>query len=104
MGNRKYSDEFKEKVVKEYLEGKRHGDILIKYDLHRSRLSGWVKQWREYGCFPDGRGKGRKGKTGRPRLTTINKDEMTKDEYISYLEMQLEIKKYLAFYEKRKQK
>lgn len=100
---RNYTDEFKEKVVREYLSGVRHIEILTKYDIHRSRLSHWVKQWREYDCFPDGRGKGKhKRNGGRPR--TIKREEMTDEEYISYLEMQLEIKKYLAFYEKRKQK
>lgn len=99
MSNKKYTDEFKETVVKEYLEGTRHGDILVKYDIHRSRLSHWVNQWREHGCFPDGRGK---AKIGRPRK--IRREEMTDQEYIEYLEMQLEIKKFMAFYEKRKQK
>ena len=99
--NRKYTDDFKEKVVKEYLSGVRHIEVLTKYDIHRARLSHWVKQWREHGSFPDGRGKHGKS-PGRPR--TKKREEMTDEEYISYLEMQLEIKKYLAFYEKRKQK
>jgi transposase-like protein len=104
MANKKYPVELKEQAVKEYLQGVRHRDILLKYDIHRQRLSDWVKQWREHGAFPDGRGKSKHTRTGRPRLHTTKKEEMTKDEYIAYLEMQLEIKKYLAFYEKRKQK
>lgn len=103
MDYKKYSDEFKEQVVTEYLKGMRHGDVLMKYDIHRDLLSKWTSKWREHGSFPDGRGKGTH-KRGRPRLHTTVKEEMTKDEYITYLEMQLEIKKYLAFYEKRKQK
>lgn len=101
--SKKYTDEFKEKVVREYLSGVRHIEILTKYEISRSRLSHWVKQWREYGRFPDGRGKGKHKRKGRPPRT-VRRDEMTDEEYISYLEIQLEIKKYMAFYEKRKQK
>jgi len=101
--NRKYTDAFKEKVVKEYLSGATPTELWMKYEIDRRRISNWTHKWREHGGFPDGRGKSSKGKTGRPRLHTTVKEEMTKDEYIAYLEMQLEIKKYLAFYEKRKQ-
>jgi len=99
MGYSKYSDEFKEKVVKEYLAGARLTDITMKYEIHKTQLSVWTKKWREHGCFPDGRGK---AKTGRPKITTVNKDEMTKDEYINYLEMEIDILKYIAFLEKKK--
>ena len=102
--NKKYTDEFKEKVVKDYLSSSDSAEtIALKYDIpSSSQVKHWKNQWREHGCFPDGRGKSRKGKVGRPR--TLKREEMTDEEYIAYLEMQLEIKKYLAFYEKRKQK
>jgi transposase-like protein len=101
MKNKKYTNEFKEKVVKEYLSGKRRIDITNQYEINKSQVAYWTKQWREFGCFPDGRGK---AKIGRPKVTTINTDEMTKDEYIAYLEMELKIAKHIAFLEKRKTK
>ena len=98
--NNRYTPGFKEKVIKEYLAGKRLKDIMKEYGIRsKTQVMSWRDQWREYGCFPDGRGK---AKVGRPR--TIKREEMTDEEYIEYLEMQLEIKKYMAFYEKRKQK
>lgn len=104
--NNRYKNEFKEKVVKEYLEGSESADkIAMKYDIRSStQVKRWRDKWREHECFPDFRGKSKHTRAGRPRLHTTVKEEMTKDEYIAYLEMQLEIKKYLAFYEKRKQK
>ncbi len=101
--NNMYTNEFKEMVVKEYLSGSESAvTIAKKYNIRNSsQVKHWKNQWREYGCFPDGRGKSSKGKVGRPR--TIKREEMTDNEYIEYLEMQFEIKKYLAFYEKRKQ-
>ena len=102
MDYKKYSDDFKEKVVKEYLEGVRLTDVVVKYNVHKTQIMRWTKKWQEFGKFPDRRGKRGKGKVIKPK--TLKKEDMTKDEYIAYLEMQLEIKKYLAFYEKRKQK
>jgi transposase-like protein len=97
--NRTYTKEFKEKVVKEYLSGKRRIDITTEYDINKTQVAFWTTQWREFGCFPDGRGKAKKG---RPKVTTINTSEMSKDEYIAYLEMELKIAKHIAFLEKRK--
>ena len=65
MGYKKYTDEFKEKVVREYLGGERHRDILLKYQIHKSVLRQWVVQFKKFGAFPDGRGK---SKTGRLKL------------------------------------
>lgn len=99
--NNKYSDKFKEKVVKDYLSGSESAEtIAMKYDIRSStQVKRWRNQWRESGYFLDNRGK---GSTGRPRK--VKREDMTDSEYIEYLEMQLEIKKYMAFYEKRKQK
>ena len=99
--NNKYTDEFKEKVAKDYLGDSESAEkIAMKYNIRSStQVKRWKNQWREHGCFPDNRGK---GSTGRPKK--VRREDMTDKEYIEYLEMQLEIKKYMAFYEKRKQK
>lgn len=52
---------------------------LRKYEGTKDRIRHWTKQYRETGSFPDGRGKGNKG---RPKKT--NTSTMTKDEYIKY--------------------
>ena len=102
MGYKRYSDEFREKVVKEYLAGARVTDLGAKYDVNKTQIFRWSKKWKEFGSFPDKRGKRGKGKSVKPK--THKRKDMTDNEYIEYLEMQLEIKKYMAFYEKRKQK
>lgn len=101
--NNKYTDAFKESVVKEYLNGFESAKkIAKKYGIqNQSQVYHWRNQWREHGCFPDGRGKHAKSKV-RPRK--VRREDMTDSEYIEYLEMQLEIKKYLAFHENLKQK
>lgn len=43
--------EFKEKVVKEYLNGARMTDVTTKYYIHKSQNKVWTKKWREVGCF-----------------------------------------------------
>lgn len=100
--NKSYSNELKEKIVKEYLEGKRQTDILEEYKIHRSHLQRWTKKYKKLGTFPDGRGK-TKG-VGRPKLNKIDTSQMTKDEYIEYLEMENDILKYLASLKKKNQK
>ncbi len=102
MGNKRYSDKFKEQVVKEYLDGSRAIDITTKYEINKTQLLKWTKKWQAHGSFPDGRGKRGKGK--KPPVSKINTKEMTKDEYIAYLEMELDILKYIAFLERKKQK
>ena len=103
MGNyKKWPNDVKETIVKEYLSGGRISDVVIKYDVNPTQIKRWTKKWREFGCFPDKRGKRGKGKIIKPK--THKRTEMTDNEYIEYLEMQLEIKKFLALYEKRKQK
>jgi transposase-like protein len=97
---KRYSKDFKKSAVLDYLGGKRRIDVLMEYDIGKTQLRHWTKQWREHGDFPDGRGKHHKG--GRAKLTTINKDEMSTAEYIAYLEMENEILKYQAVLENRK--
>lgn len=91
-----YKEDFKIKVVKEYLGGLRYAEILPKYDLEQSRLLKWTKQYRETGRCEDRTGKGSKaGKcTGRP--SRIRTEEMNTEEYIKYLEMENEILKTLS--------
>jgi len=98
----KYSIELKKKVIKEYLSGARVCDLLRKYDIkHKSQIFHWRNQYEEFGTFPDGRGK---AKIGRPKLNKVDTSEMTKDEYIAYLEMENDILKYLASLKKKNQK
>jgi transposase-like protein len=96
---KKWTDATKETIVKEYLAGARMSDVAVRYDVNPSQIKRWTRKWREFGCFPDNRGK---GALGRPRK--IKREDMTDNEYIEYLEMQLDIKKYMAFCEKRKLK
>jgi transposase-like protein len=104
MKYKRYSSELKEAVVKEYLAGATPKDIWQKYEIKKDRVFSWTEKWREHGCFPDGRGKGTHRRKGRTKIPRVDESKMTKDELIEYLRMQLEIKKYLAFYEKRKLK
>lgn len=90
MTYRRYTDEFKKQVVEEYLRGAPMSQILRRYDLHKSVFRRWRDKYLKYGSFPDGRGK---GATGRPCKTDTS--QMTKDEYIKYLEMENEILKQL---------
>jgi len=88
MNYRTYTNEFKEKVVKEYLSGARLSDIIRKYELNKSQILRWKEYYKQTGTFPDGRGK---TSSGRPKNIDIS--TMSKDEYIKYLEMENEILK-----------
>ena len=45
----KYTKEFKEKVILEYLSGKAGGCIKVanKYDIHVSTLENWIRKYKE---------------------------------------------------------
>ncbi len=102
MGHtRKYLKEFKEMIAKEYFEGARTCDLSLKYGIPVSRIKHWRKQYKELGSCPDGRGK---AKIGRPKLKKVDTLQMTKDEYIEYLEMENDILKYLTSLKKKNQK
>jgi transposase-like protein len=94
-----YTLEFKEKVVKEYLSGGRHNELCRKYEINKTQLHRWTKQYKETGTFSDGRGRSR---TGRPK--SMDTSKMTKDEYIQYLEMENDILKQLSSLNKHQQK
>lgn len=99
MKYRKFSDELKEQIVKEYQSGKGRNTILREYGIVDSVLARWIRKYQEYGCFPDDRGK---QAVGRPRKVDIS--EMSKDEYIAYLEMENDILKKLHSLSKKPQK
>ncbi len=93
--HKKYTNELKKEVVSKYLAGEGSMNYLAdKYGiLDRKRVSVWVKQYKNGNTeFIDNRGKHSKG---RPKkLKDIS--EMTKDEYIKQLELELEILKHFA--------
>ena len=91
--NKKYSAALKRQVVEEYLSGAGMYELVRKHGLSdKTRIQDWLKKYLEYGCFPDGRGKSSSG--GRPRKIDVS--QMTKDEYIAYLEMENTILKHLC--------
>ncbi len=99
--NKHYSNELKERVVKEYLEGAKMNELVLRYELaDKSRIRDWRDQYLKYGCFPDGRGAGKGG--GRPR--NADTSGMTPEEYIRYLEMENDILKQLRSLSSKKAK
>ena len=99
--NKHYSNELKEQVVKEYLEGAKMNELVLRYELaDKSRIRKWRDQFITYGCFPDRRGTGKGG--GRPR--NVDTSSMTQEEYIRYLEMENDILKQLRSLSSKKAK
>ena len=88
-----YPEEFKIQVVKDYLSGTGHNEVIRKYGFERTRLSKWVKQYQATGRCEDRSGRNSKG-GGRPRK--VDPGTMTKDEYKRYLEMENDILKQLS--------
>lgn len=99
-----YKEDFKIMVVKEYLGGLGSAEILLKYDLEKSRLSQWTRQYRETGRCEDRTGKSlKRGKpSGRPKR--IRTEEMNTEQYIKHLEMENEILKTLSSLSSKEQK
>ena len=99
--NKHYSIELKERVVKEYLEGAKMNELVLRYELtDGNRIRAWRDQYLKFGCFPDGRGTGKGG--GRPR--NVDTSSMTQEEYIRYLEMENDILKQLRSLSSKKAK
>lgn len=48
---RKFTSEFKEQVVRLYLNGKDKAEIREQYNLYASTLDNWIKQHQETGSF-----------------------------------------------------
>ena len=54
--NKHYSNGLKEQVVKEYLEGAKMNELVLRYELcDRNRIRAWRDQYLKFGCVPDGR-------------------------------------------------
>lgn len=93
--HKKYTKELKTNVVKKYLNGEGTQQSLADEfgiaDKNRVRI--WVNQYKAGNTeFIDLRGK---KSTGRPR-NVKDKSQMTKDEYIEYLELENKILKKFA--------
>lgn len=50
---RVFTEEFKEQVVKLYLNGKSKSEIIKEYDLYSSTLNNWIKQHQTSGSFKE---------------------------------------------------
>lgn len=50
---RKFTDEFKQQMVKLYLNGKPRREIIAEYDLASSAFDRWVKQFQQSGSFSE---------------------------------------------------
>lgn len=48
-----YTDEFKEQIVKLYNNGKSTSELVKEYDLTRSALIRWIKQYNTTGSFKE---------------------------------------------------
>jgi len=99
MKYRKFSDELKEQIVKEYQSVKGWNTILREYEIADSVLGRWIRKYQKYGCFPDNR-----GKSATRKARKVDIAEMNKDEYIAYLEMENDIFKKLHSLSKKPQK
>jgi transposase-like protein len=95
--HRKYSTKTKIAAVKDYQKGLTVDSIVEKYDLlDGNRLRQWVKTYEQGNTiFEETRGKKTGPSKGRKRKPK-SKEEMTKDEYIKYLEMENDILKLIA--------
>ena len=83
----KYTDEFKEKILKEYLNGEGSAEFLAqKYGISQGTLKTW------------------KRKIDHPELQTGAKRGRQKEEDIDYKERYEILKKYLAFLKAQREK
>lgn len=96
-----YPEDFKINVVKDYLSGARFSEVISKYDIEKTRLIKWTRQYHQTGRCEDRSGRTSKG-GGRPRK--VDPAVMTKDEYIRYLEMENDILKQLSSLNSSRQK
>ena len=92
-----YTIEEKNKIVEKYLNGEMgYKKITRYYDLgSRSKLSRWVKEYRELGTLKDNRGKSaKKGISGRKKK--LIPEQMTREELIQYVNAVEDIKKLMV--------
>lgn len=59
MKNRTYDAEFKEKIVKEYLEGARLSTLSQQHCINSTQIKRWALKWSQTGSLSDNRGKGK---------------------------------------------
>ena len=88
-----YSSEFKIEVAETYLNGTYGGrpGVAKHFGVGQTRVYEWVKIYREQGTegfVVETRGR---NSTGRPK--TVNLDEMTLEEQVEYLKMEVDILK-----------
>ena len=50
---RKFTDEFKNQMVRLYLNGKSRAEIIREYDLTSSSLDKWITQYKNSGSFKE---------------------------------------------------
>ena len=89
-----YTAEFKLEVAKSYLNGIYGGipGVAKHFGIGQTRVQEWVKIYREKGTesfLVDGRGKS--GKSGRPKSIIL--DEMSLEDQVEYLKMEVDILK-----------
>jgi len=102
--NRKYSGEFKERVVKEYLSGEFGGAAKLakKHGVRSStQVKKWIKAYQEdpKNLYYEARGRQSKG-GGRSK--TINLENLSLQEQVTYLKMENAILKKLEQLTKEK--
>ena len=96
MANKKYSSELKIEVVRRYIAGESPTMLMKEFKLSsKNRVFKWHKIYKD-GNITFRETRGRISKKHDAKKSEINISEMSKDEYIEYLEMENDILKYLA--------
>ncbi len=96
--NNRYSYDFKKEAVEKYLGGKIGGYTIASRKLglrSKNQLQTWVKLYREDPELlkKDGRKLGKKDGVNKGRPKKADLDELSKDEQIEYLKMEIAILK-----------
>ena len=96
MVNKKYSSEVKIEVVRRYIAGESPTMLMKEFELSsKNRVFKWHKIYKD-GNITFRETRGRTSKKHGASKSEIIISEMSKDEYIEYLEMENDILKYLA--------
>ena len=96
--NNKYSPEFKKEAVEKYLSGELGGMTAATRKLglrSDNQLRNWIKLYKQDPELlkQDGRRLGKKDGVRKGRPKKVNLDEMTKDEQIEHLKMEIAVLK-----------
>ena len=78
--SRYYSSKFKQNVIKELLNGESTRSLAAKYEMDRSNISRWIKQYKSGGF----KALENKRKSGNPYSSTTNKKNPTEVEILKY--------------------